>query len=275
MKVSAFADGCFLFLHGLAVTSPIQLAEGVELLPASLPELSPLLLDAMKSDEDRAVLMLFLPRVRSQLHITGESAKEVATRAWNAVWDAILVGAIVGCEVTCNLQANVAAEALDEKSEILVTNHHLRGLHSTPPLLLTEDHIRWLGAHYATARKMLSQHLFLDAVHALASYKWHSLPRARLAMLWAGIEGLFGIDSEIVFRLSLGVAKFLGDSASEQRQIFESTKSLYKARSRAVHGGKMKGDVEKAISESAGLLNRLIVRAAEQNQLPHLERLIF
>ena len=274
MKVFGSANGCFLFLHGIAVSAPIQLAEGVELTPATLPELSPLLLDTMERDEDRAVLMLFLPRVASQLRITGSTGKEVVTRAWNAAWDAMLVGALAGCEVTCNLQANVPLEALDKNSTIFVTNHHLRGLYSSPPMILSDEQVAWLEKYYMSARTLLSKDVYRDAVHALASYKWHTLPRARLAMLWAGIEGLFGVDSEIVFRLSLGIAKFLGETADEQRRLFEHTRGLYKARSKAVHGGKIKGDAKEAISESAKLLNRLIIRAAERGRLPELDQLV-
>ena len=93
-------------------------------------------------------------------------------------------------------------------------------------------------------------------------------------MLWAGIEGLFGVDSEITFKLSLGVAKFLGDNPDEQRAIFQNTKGLYKARSKAVHGGKIKTDGGTAISESAALLNRLLVKAAELGRLPDIEQLV-
>lgn len=186
----------------------------------------------------------------------------------------MLVGAIAGCEVTCNLQANVPAEDLSTTSKISVTNHHIRGLQNWPPLMLRADQIDWLRLHFSSARVLLDNDVYRDAVHALASYKCHPLPRARLAMLWAGIEGLFGIDSEITFKLSLCVAKFLGNTAEEQRQLFERTKGLYKTRSKAVHGGKIKGDTESAIADSAYLLNRLIMQAAEQGRLPQIEQLI-
>lgn len=274
MKIFGHPEGCYLYLHGLSVTSPINLAEGVELLPAGRPKLSPSLLDNMKRDEDRAVLLLFLPRVASQLRITGANAQEVTTRAWNGVWDGMLVGALAGYEVTCNLQSSARIEELSESSNIHVTNHHLRGLQSWPPVALKEEQCEWLKTHFSSARALMDKDSYRDAVHALSSYKWHTLPRAQLAMIWSGIEGLFGIDSEITFKLSLGIAKFLGEGVEEQRQIFQNTKILYKARSKAVHGGKIKGDVQNAIIESAVLLNRLILRASERGHIPEIEQLI-
>lgn len=274
MKVFGPPEGCYLYLHGVAVTSSINLADGVELLPAGRPKLSSSLLDNMERDEDRAALMLFLPRVASQLRITGANTQEVATRAWNGVWDGMLVGALAGYEVTCNLQSNSPIEELTESSNIHVTNHHLRGLRSWPPATLKEEQCEWLKTHFSNARSLMSKDSYRDAVHALSSYKWHSLPRAQLAVIWSGIEGLFGIDSEITFKLSLGIAKFLGESVEEQRQIFQDTKSLYRARSKAVHGGKIKGDVQNAITESAILLKRLILRASEQGRIPDIEQLI-
>lgn len=274
MKVLGSPDGCYLYLHGLAVPSAITLAEGVCLMPAGCAELCPSLLDGLERDEDRAVLMLFLPRVASQLRITGANGREVAARAWNSVWDAMLVGALAGCEVVCNLQSSLPVEELTASSTIHVTNHHLRGLRSWPPLMLEEEQLAWLSSNYASARALTDKEAYRDAVHALASYKWHSLPRAQLAMLWSGIEGLFGIDSEITFKLSLGIAKFLGETADEQRQIFQQTKALYKARSKAVHGGRIKGNAEDAVSESATLLNRLVFKAAERGQVPDIEQLI-
>lgn len=243
-------------------------------MPAGPAELSQSLLEGIERDEDRAIAMLFLPRVTSQLRINGNNAEEVATRAWNGVWDGILAGALAGCEVICNLQASVPVEELTASSQVHVTNHHLRGLSSWPPITLKAEQLAWLASHFSNARALLSKEAYRDAVHSLSSYRWHSLPRAQLAMLWSGIEGLFGIDSEVTFRLSIGIAKLLGDGEDEQRQIFESTKALYKARSKAVHGGRMKGDAIDAVSKSAALLNRLILRVAEQRRLPDIEQLI-
>jgi hypothetical protein len=101
------------------------------------------------------------------------------------------------------------------------------------------------------------------------------MPRARLAILWSGIEGLFGVDSEIVFRVSLYTARFLEPhDQAKQREVFERVKELYKLRSKAVHGSRMKGNAKEGVDESASLLRRLIRRCSELGSLPNIESLV-
>lgn len=56
-------------------------------------------------------------------------------------------------------------------------------------------------------------------------------------------------------------------------RAFANVKRLYKQRSAAVHGSKMKGDAQAAIRESADLLLRLIKRCIENKSLPDLDTL--
>ena len=127
---------------------------------------------------------------------------------------------------------------------------------------------------FETARTLLEKNAFQTAVHSLASYHWHPHPRTQLALIWSGIEALFGIDSELAFRISLYTARFLAPSdGSERSTVFASVKQLYKLRSKAVHGSDMKGDLQRAVEESADLLRRLVRRCIENNQLPPVEAL--
>jgi hypothetical protein len=114
------------------------------------------------------------------------------------------------------------------------------------------------------------------AVHAMASYTWHSMPRVQLAILWSGIEALFEASTEISFRISLYIANFLaGDNATRAKELFERTRKLYSSRSAAVHGGKIKGEIDDLVSDSAALLNQIIRRCAELGALPNTSELVF
>jgi hypothetical protein len=69
--------------------------------------------------------------------------------------------------------------------------------------------------------------------------------------------------------VSLYIARFLEpNDQAERSQLFAKVKQLYKQRSKAVHGAKIKGDIQSAVRESSDLLGRLIRRCAEMNQLP-------
>ena len=263
----------YLFLSGVAVARRLVLDDQVELLPATCSPDPDEIIAISRSETDIGVAAIFLRHVRSQLRISAPDAKELAVRAWNALWDAILLGAFCDCEVACNLQSDKLAQDFGSKSRLRVTNYHFRGF-SVKPHMITDEEACWLEANIRIARKLLDDDRFQGAAHALASYRWHPHGRARLALLWAGIEGLFGIESEIVFRLSLYVARFLApDDCVERVRLFAQTKKLYKLRSTAVHGGHVKGDSGVAVRSSVELLQKLLRRCVEVGGLPQVETL--
>lgn len=63
----------------------------------------------------------------------------------------------------------------------------------------------------------------------------------------SSIESLFSIATqELTFRLSMVLAKFLGDNADTQRKYFDRIKQLYSIRSKLAHGDKVHKDEETA-----------------------------
>lgn len=123
--------------------------------------------------------------------------------------------------------------------------------------------------------------LDIDAVHNEAiisiypSYRWHSVPRVQLAVIWSGIESLFNVNTEVSFRISLYIANFLGENEAQAQQIFKQVRKIYSSRSSAVHGNKTKDNLESAVEESANLLTRILRRCAELNKLPDVDNLAF
>ena len=51
-----------------------------------------------------------------------------------------------------------------------------------------------------------------------------------------GLESLFGARAEIAFHVSSGVSLLLGKDVDEREELFDSTKRIYDARSKIVHG---------------------------------------
>lgn len=264
----------FLYLSGLTLEGTIDLAEGVQLQPAAMPPSLDVSALRQPSMDELAIATLCLPRVRSQLHVTGASPMEVAIRGWNALWDVVLLAALLRTEAMCNLHGTCAASDLRDGSELSVSNTHLYGFKSEPKAVAPAD-TEWLAAHYASARVLIDHTVFQDATAALWSYRWHLRPRAQLAVLWSGIEGLFEIDSEVTFRVSLGIARFLEPDDRERRvELFDRVKKLYRHRSRAVHGGHMKPEANAAVEPSAALLQSLLRRCAEQGSVPDEKALV-
>jgi hypothetical protein len=264
----------YLLLSGITVPRVVQLAPGVDLLPWGRnvgPR--PLLTGLELLDQHFA--MLQLPWIECQLRIVGKGKADVATRAWNALWDVLLLSAIYGIPINCGLQSTAELAHFSEKSRLSIIDYQRLTMPRDEAKSLSEAECVWLESNFGKAQLLLNQHGMQNAVHCLATYHWHSLPRAQLALLWAGIEGLFGVDSEIVFRVSLYTAKFLAPTdALMQQKIFSNVKRLYSVRSKAVHGGRLKGDPTGSVFESVDLLRQLIITCIEGNQLPLIDQLV-
>ena len=264
----------YLLLSGVQADRPVRLAQGLDLSPVNSPPGPELVLPNIKEPLDLHIISLFLPWVESQLCVKGKGRKDVAVRAWNATWDVLLLGAIFHSQTSCVLQSSAALENFTLKSRISVMNYLLQGYSRREGRKLKEEECGWLELNFQAAQDLLQQHSFQTAVHCLSTYHWHTIPRARLSLLWAGIESLFSVDSEIVFRVSLYVAKFLApEDPPIQRQLFEQVKRLYKTRSQAVHGARIKGDAHAQVEETAELLRVLIVNCVERRSLPVLASL--
>lgn len=260
----------FILLNGIAVKSDIQLGEGIVLQPADTSHLDfATAFAACRHPDDIAVVSAFIPRIRSQFRVSAHSSREVSFIAWNSMWDALLLSAIFQIELGFNIQSDTPANEISAKSTLRAIHRQMSGFNDVTPFTVDGEDARWLSNHFAMARQLMSTESFQTAVHCLASMHWHPHPRIKLAVIWAGIEGIFGATSEIRFRISLYLARYLApDEAAERKMIFEAVKRLYTVRSNAVHGTKLKGDLSVAVAESATLLNRLLKKCIEAGSLP-------
>ena len=265
----------YLYVNGISTSKEIILHDNVSILPKFADFHYGRVSDLLKNDIDFAVAAISGRTIASQIRIYAADEVELACTAWNAAWDCILLGAIFHCEVMGNIQCDQPIERLDKATAVNITNYAFRAMLSDP-YHLTEDDEKWVTSYYSVAYKLMDKDPYMTAVHAMASYKWHSMPRVQLAILWSGIEALFEVSTEISFRISLYLANFLaGGDTAKAKALFSKTRKLYSSRSAAVHGGKIKGDLDNLVSESASLLNSLIRRCAELGALPDTEDLVF
>lgn len=273
MRVRSDDKESYLYLNGIGVPRPIRFDEKASLISAKCSLDFQSAIEIFKNDIDFGVAILFLKQVSSQIHIVSDDPKDLVIRAWNANWYGVLLGALYEREVGFNFQSNVPVEKLTIGSNVHVTNYNLVGLSAKPIRVLSEEEACWLEENIATVTTLLKEDVFQNAVHAMASYKWHAHPRARLAIIWSGIEGIFNIDSELAFRLSLYISRFLGENQDERIRIFDDVKKLYKYRSKAVHGAEVSDEMRNSVRESAALLLRLIMKCVEYKGLPDIRAL--
>ena len=272
LRISGSSRETFLYLNGLGAERAVSFSENVELQPACCEPTPDTIIALCKSELDIGVAAIFLRQVTSQLHVTAGDPEQLAKTAWNAVWYSVLLSALYDCDVVCNFQCDVPTQDLSASSCLEVTNYNLRGLSTSSPRVLGGGDLTWIEEHMQAAWRLLDADPFQSAVHSLASYRWNPHPRVQLAVLWAGIEGLFQIESEFAFRISPYAARFLAPNDEEKRRTtFANVRSLYKARSKAVHGMALHADTGNAIVESAQLLSELVRTCIVSRALPSVD----
>lgn len=276
MQVVGIGNTTYILLSGLEVVTDVELSENAKLLTADTSHLDlETAISTCARPDDIAVIAAFIPRITAQMKISAPTPKELATLVWNSSWDALLLSAIFHTEVGFNLQSDTEASSISTTSRLRATNYHMHGLTQFSPYKLNADDVTWISEHFHNARQLLDNDKFQTAVHCLASYRWHTMPRIKMAVLWAGIEGMFGASSEIRFRISLYIASFLHPVDADARKAkFEAVKKLYNLRSAAVHGSKIKGDLAQAVEESAELLKNLVRQSVINKGIPNEDELV-
>jgi len=276
MQILGKGGTTYILLSGIVVSDSVRLSDNVELQPADTSHLDfNTAISTCSKPDDIAVVAAFIPRITSQFCIVASTPKELAVHAWNSSWDALLLSALFHTEVSFNLQSDVPAEKIGTDSNLHATNFHMHGFTNSKSHKLTVDENDWIISHFKEAKQLLESERFQTAVHCLASYRWHSMPRIKLAVLWAGIEGIFGASSEIRFRISLYIARFLHQNDSEDRKlVFEAMKKLYNSRSEAVHGSKIKGDIGVAVEASANILQKILLQCVINKSMPNENELV-
>jgi len=109
---------------------------------------------------------------------------------------------------------------------------------------------------------------FRFALEASVDWRYAKEPRAALARVWAGIESLLGINSELVYRVSLTSATLIAPRGEDRISAFKRIKTTYGIRSKAVHGEPIA--VERlftGLHESFDVLRALLLDAIEQGRV--------
>lgn len=270
MSTTKTTNLSYTLLSGIRTNKVIPIDESVELLPADTSHLDfHTAISTCSSADDIAVIAAFIPKISAQFKISAPTAKDLAIVEWNSSWNAILLSAIFHTEVGFHIRSNTHANNINKSSILRATNYHMHGSANNLCYVITDENARWIESNFPAAQKLLGNEKFTTSVHCLASYRWHTLPRVRLAVLWAGIEGMFGVNSEIRFRISIYISKFLHpNNETERKRTFNEIKKLYDIRSAAVHGSKLKEGAIKAVNQSAEILRQLIVMCIENQSLP-------
>jgi hypothetical protein len=106
---------------------------------------------------------------------------------------------------------------------------------------------------------------FRFALEAAVDWRYAKDPRAAISRVWAGLESLLGIGSELVYRIALNSATVVASRGSERVAAFKKIRALYGVRSKAVHGEPITDDkLSTALHDSFEVLRALLLDAVER-----------
>jgi hypothetical protein len=144
----------------------------------------------------------------------------------------------------------------------------------------SQEDATWCEAHFETARDLRNKSAkFAFALEAATDWRFAADPRSAIARLWAGIEAIFGVNAELVYRLSTYSASLLHARGQARTAAYASTKKLYGVRSKAVHGSDVsKAKLDEGVADSYALLRAVLLACLDRGGVPtedELDQLVF
>jgi len=141
--------------------------------------------------------------------------------------------------------------------------------------LIDKEDILWINKKYSIYNTFANKYIkFRIALESASNWRYSNSGRLAVASIWAGIESLFSVNSELVFRISLYIANTLEDTECNRVIKFNETKKLYVMRSKAVHGEEITNkELLETIHNSYNLLKDLIVNIVDNEEMFTEERI--
>lgn len=138
---------------------------------------------------------------------------------------------------------------------------------------VSHDDAAWSTKHFETFNRLASEsETFRLALEAAIDWRFAKEPRQAVGRLWSGIEALFGVNSELVYRISTLSASLLEERGKPRKERFKAVKKLYSLRSKAVHGEALPQEqLVSAMNESNSLLRELLLLTIERGHVLRTE----
>lgn len=134
----------------------------------------------------------------------------------------------------------------------------------------TAEDAEWCQANFDKFNRLAADSdKFRFALEAATDWRYAKDHRAAISRLWAGIESLFGVSAELVYRLSVYSAALLEPRGPGRTAMYSRVKKLYGVRSKAVHGDDLTVEqLRGGTAESFELLRSLLLVAIDRGHVP-------
>lgn len=251
ISTSDTAQSVCLLGHGIKVNERHENEPDIFIEPLELTLQHDEISDSASNVVEYAGALAAIPLVTFQIEVLrrGDTA-ELVTRAWNALWLFYLIS--LACRSPCFPLISMS----DHKESVALINRNvvirpLPTIHEMSPAEMA-----WAKKHAKSFDALARDKRFSHSMIAYGNAQYFVDHDSRIMLLWAGIEGLLGVEHELNFRIPLYLALLAGGSADEKYRYFSKVKDIYTVRSRVVHGATVSDEKRIAGFEAT---NRILV----------------
>ncbi|RXH38628.1 hypothetical protein XH99_00670 [Bradyrhizobium nanningense] len=250
--------------HGLTFSETVELSPGIHLDP-TVPPID--LEAAFSSSEGLTDYLTAVAATRLAnfcLRVTGETGRDLIAKAWNALWLFHLLS--LACSNPCFSLCVIA----NGKSEKYTAANRNVVLTASPVIAqASAEQIAWAKDNLEKFEELVGNEAFSSAMRCYGNAHYLFDLDTRVMLLWAGIEGLLGVDAELSRRVALYAALLHPGTPEEKGAYYNDVRKAYVIRSSAVHGGRANQTKLKAGYESASkILVGLLMRCVELGRVP-------
>jgi hypothetical protein len=135
--------------------------------------------------------------------------------------------------------------------------------------IIENNDIEWIRNYFEIANSLAFKYeKFRYALEVINSWRYCIDIKSAIAIIWAAIESIVNVSSEITYRLSLSISSILYERGDVRIKKFKEVKTLYGLRSKVVHGSNLKeAEIEKTLTGSFNVLSELIIYMIENNRM--------
>lgn len=232
------ANFVYLIGHGITVEVEREIAPGIIISPEVPTNDSSCGSRTVGELRETLNVMSMEPLADFSLHIVDErGGQALATKTWNALWIFHLLA------LACRRPVMPLYCAANYGTRFTLANRNLviHRLSSVAPASAVD--LDWATEQFNAFHGLLGENRFQNAVRCYGNAHYLFDDDAKIMLLWAGIEGLLDVDSELRRRIALHAAILLDGTPAEKALYFDRLKKGYDVRSRVVHGSGAKPEV--------------------------------
>lgn len=268
---SANSKSAYIAGRGILLTEDFALAPGIIMRPAPPRFDLQVVADGCDTLQDYANVLAMMEVASFYVEIQEEiGGKELAVKAWNSLWMFSLLA--LACHSPCD-----PLYSWSESSAVhfTIATPHTTLRRVTKSILASDDQLNWSRANLRNFDSLQRDATFVTSLMSFTNSHHLFGYRSRIMQLWAGIECLFNVSSEITRTLAMYSALLLEQADADLRyELFKQIKKDYGTRSKVVHGNSVADDaLENAYLRASALLARLLCRCVELSRVPSVEEL--